>query len=263
MSSSGAEPQPLDLSGGGPPAKPTRPVFLPRRVRRRRTRGTSLSTTVAQQVQWSVQRPAGRRLGSRGDDLRPRRRAKHAGSPFGVQHRFAVGVATVAFLACGALLVAGSLVCHPRSTLLLAAGTAALIVGAALGTSLAWGRPFRSLHGKTDRGRERRLRLRGMLERQAAGLELVARVDEGIDRAWVTEQCAVRTDEARRLIEAALGPPVALEFSGSVAVEHRPGRTAEQSDADAKAFFVRYLIAYLDKYPVQDDWEPDHDLSAS
>ena len=245
MSSGSADPQPMDLPGGGTPIKP---VHLPRRVRRRRTGGSSLSTTLSDQVQWSVARPAGRRRGSRGDHLRPRGRAKHAGTPFGVRHPATVVVVTLAFLTAGTLLTLTA-PAAPRG-----AGAVLLLVGLTLVTSVVWGRPFRSLHAKTDRGRERTLRLRGMLEREAAGLDLMARVDPVTDPAWVREQCAARTDSARRLIADALGPAVAAEYDGAQAAGPEAGLSGDQAEAGAKAFFVRYLVAYLDKYPVMADW---------
>ena len=247
MSTGGADAPRLDLPGS---TRPVQPVHLPRRVRRKRARSASLSTAVADQVQWSVARPAGRRRGSRGDHLRPRRRAKHAGTPFGVRHRVTVVVATLAVLGCGTLLLL------TRSDGAKVTGAVLVLAGLALVTSVVWGRPLRSLHAQTDRGRERTLQLRGMLEREAASLELIAQVDPTMDPEWVRDQCAGRTDAARGLIEAALGPAVAAEFSQ--AAPPRPGAepSGPQADAEAKAFFVRYLVAYLDKYTVSHEWGP-------
>jgi len=247
MSTGGTEAPRLDLPRSAPPVQP---VHLPRRVRRRRARAASLSTAVADQVQWSVARPAGRRRGSQGDHLRPRRRAKHAGTPFGVRHRFLVVVVTLGVLGCGTVLLLTS----PVGTK--AAGAVLVLVGLTLVTSVAWGRPFRSLHAQTDRGRERTLRLRGMLEREAAGLELIAQVDPTMDPEWVRDQCTARTDAAHRLIGAALGPAVAADFAQAAPPPNDTGPGGPQADADAKAFFVRYLVAYLDKYTVSPDWNP-------
>jgi len=248
VSTGGADPGRLDLPET---RKPAQPVHLPRRVRRRRTPGTSLSTTVAHQLRWSVRRPAGQRLGSRGDHLRPRGRAKHAAAPFGVRHRALVGIVTAAVVTSGAVLVFLTTAAWSR-----VAGAILLFVALCLSSSLLVGRPFRSLHGRTDRGRERRLRLRAMLEQEAAGLELLARADRSVDPEWVGDQCAERTATTRHLVEAAFGPDVAAEFSDARAIQPAPGMTSAQADADAKAFFVRYLVAYLDKYPIAGDWAP-------
>ena len=248
MSSGGADPGRLDLPET---RKPAQPVHLPRRVRRRRTPGTSLSTTVAHQLRWSVRRPAGQRLGGRGDHLRPRGRARHAAAPFGVRHRALVSIATAAVVTSGTVLLLLTTATWSR-----VAGAVLLFVALCLSTSLLVGRPFRSLHGRSDRGRERRLQLRSMLEQEAAGLELLAHADRSMDPDWVRDQCAERTAAARHLVEAAFGPAVAAGFSGARADQPVAGMTSAQADADAKAFFVRYLVAYLDKYPIVGDWAP-------
>jgi len=135
-------------------------------------------------------------------------------------------------------------------------GAVLVLAGLALVTSVVWGRPFRSLHAQTDRGRERTLQLRGMLEREAARLELIAQVDPTMDPEWVRHQCAERTDAAHGLIEAALGPAVAADFSQAAPSRTETGPSGPQADAEAKAFFVRYLVAYLDKYSVSAGWSP-------
>ena len=69
-------------------------------------------------------------------------------------------------------------------------------------------------------------------------------------------RCAEHTGATRQLIASALGSDVATEFSEARADRPEPGPVSMQADLEAKAFFVCYLVAYLDKFSIAAQWPP-------